>query len=238
MPRRRVVLVVGGSSGIGSAVAARFAADGDLVIAASRTRGSTPPNVEYRYVDVLRPGTVTDLVAGVVDDHGGLDVAINAAGVPSWRAVADLSESEWSSIIDTNLNGAWRCMQAEMQAMRGRDGCIVNISSRIGRHLRLPMQGAYAAAKAGLTALTATAARESIGDGIRINTVSPGAIDTGMSLWPDETPEMAAARVTVTVPAGRLGSPAEVAAAVAWLCSPEAAFVVGADLVIDGGSSA
>jgi NAD(P)-dependent dehydrogenase (short-subunit alcohol dehydrogenase family) len=119
-----------------------------------------------------------------------------------------------------------------------RAGAIVNIASNIGAHSRREGFGAYAASKAAVSALTRTAAREYIGDRIRINAVSPGPTDTPMSLRPGETEADRAARLKTALPIGRVGALEEVTAAVLWLASSEAGFTVGHDLVVDGGATA
>lgn len=130
-------------------------------------------------------------------------------------------------------------MKHEIDHMRGHGGgVIVNMASNIGAHSRRPGMAAYAASKAAVSVLTQTAARDHIGDGIRINAVSPGATDTSMSRRPGETDADRDARLTTVVPIGRLGSTREIANAVLWLASDEAWFTVGHDLVVDGGATA
>jgi NAD(P)-dependent dehydrogenase (short-subunit alcohol dehydrogenase family) len=130
-------------------------------------------------------------------------------------------------------------MKHEISHMRSHGGgVIVNIASNVGSHVTRPGLGAYGASKAGVSVLTRAAALECIDDGIRVNSISPGATDTQMSFRPGETHEDRAGRIHDTIPIRRLGTVEEIAAAVVWLASPEAAFVVGQDLVLDGGASA
>jgi NAD(P)-dependent dehydrogenase (short-subunit alcohol dehydrogenase family) len=150
-----------------------------------------------------------------------------------------LHEDAWQRLIATNLTGTFLCMKHEIRHMREHGGgAIVNIASNIGAHLRLPALTAYAASKAAVSALTAGAARECIADGVRINAVSPGPSDTSMSLRPGEDTAQRAARLRTTSPIGRVAALDEVASAVLFAASPQAAFVVGHDLVVDGGASA
>jgi NAD(P)-dependent dehydrogenase (short-subunit alcohol dehydrogenase family) len=142
-------------------------------------------------------------------------------------------------VLGTNVTGTWLCLKHEIAHMRAHGGgAIVNMASNIGAHGRLPNLAAYAASKAAVSALTRTAARDHIADGVRINAVSPGATDTDMSRRPGETDADRAARLKDAIPLGRVGATAEVAAAVLWLASDEAAFTVGHDLVVDGGATA
>jgi NAD(P)-dependent dehydrogenase (short-subunit alcohol dehydrogenase family) len=142
-------------------------------------------------------------------------------------------------VIGTNLTGTWLCMKHEIAHMRAHGGgAIVNMASNIGSHGRIPGMAAYAASKAAVSVLTRTAARDHIADGVRINAVSPGPTDTGMSLRPGETDADRAERLKAAIPLGRVGATAEVAAAVLWLASDEAGFTVGHDLVVDGGATA
>lgn len=129
-------------------------------------------------------------------------------------------------------------MKYELALMReGKGGAIVNMAANIGAHMTIPYLSAYTASKAAVSALTRVAALECIADGIRVNAVSPGLVDTDMSLFPGESRAQRDARVKGAIPADRVAAPAEVAAAVLWLASDDARFVVGHDLVIDGAAS-
>ncbi|WIY02472.1 glucose 1-dehydrogenase [Amycolatopsis mongoliensis] len=243
----KVVLVTGGGSGIGLTTAKAFAAEGATVVVAGRDEQRLASAVKEIgdaasavQVDVTDSADVARMVATVVERHGGLDVAVNNAGVLGSPApVADLDEDDFGAVIGTNLTGTWLCLKHEVAHMRAHGGgAIVNMASNIGAHGRLPRMAAYAASKAAVSALTRTAARDHIADGVRINAVSPGATATDMSLRPGETDADRAARLKDAIPLGRVGATAEVAAAVLWLASDEAAFTVGHDLVVDGGATA
>jgi len=243
----KVVLVTGGGSGIGLATAKAFAAEGATVVVAGRDEQRLASAVKEIgdaasavTVDVTDSADVARMVGTVVERHGGLDVAVNNAGILGSPApVADLDEDAFGAVIGTNLTGTWLCLKHEVAHMRAHGGgAIVTIASNIGAHGRLPNMAAYAASKAAVSALTRTAARDHIADGVRINAVSPGATDTDMSLRPGETDADRAARLKGAIPLGRVGATAEVAAAVLWLASDEAAFTVGHDLVVDGGATA
>lgn len=245
----KTVLVTGGGSGIGRAAALAFGRTGAAVAVAGRSPGSLDQTVQLlreagasasaHAADVTRSGEVASLITDVAIRHGGLDIAFNNAGAAFPGLVADLGEADWQASLDVNLTGTWLSMKAEIAWMRAHGGgCIVNMASTIGAHRSAPGMGAYAAAKAGVSALTRTAAREYIGDGIRINAISPGPIDTPGSRRPGETDTQRDQRLAATVPVGRAGHLDEVADAVLWLASPSAAFAVGCDLVLDGGSTA
>ncbi|MFF4324764.1 SDR family NAD(P)-dependent oxidoreductase [Streptomyces sp. NPDC001568] len=247
----KTVLVTGAGSGIGRAIALAFAAEGASVVAAGRTAepldetvaliekaGGTAAAVT---ADVTRSDDVKALVRRTVEHFGSLDVAVNNAGVFRGGApIADLPEEDWRTLLDTNVTGVLLSLQAEVARMRDQPtgGVIVNISSNLGTHTRIPGAAGYIATKAAVTALTRAAALDHIADGIRINAVSPGPAATTMSLRPGETDADRATRIKGEVPLGRISSTAEVAAAVLYLASPDAASTVGTDLVIDGGSSA
>ncbi len=243
----KVVLVTGGGSGIGLTTAKAFAAEGATVVVAGRDEQRLVSAVKEIgdaasavTVDVTDSADVARMVDTIVARHGRLDVAVNNAGILGSPApVADLDEDDFGAVIGTNLTGTWLCLKHEVAHMRAHGGgAIVTIASNIGAHGRLPNMAAYAASKAAVSALTRTAARDHIADGVRINAVSPGATDTDMSLRPGETDADRAARLKDAIPLGRVGATAEVAAAVLWLASDEAAFTVGHDLVVDGGATA
>ncbi|WP_067814386.1 SDR family NAD(P)-dependent oxidoreductase [Actinomadura kijaniata] len=246
----RVVLVTGASGVLGRATALAFARAGATVAVAGRDPESTGRTVELIAAeggtasaitaDVTVSADVARMVATTVERHGGLHVAFNNAGVAApFGPVADLPEDDWTRVIDTNLTGVFLSMKHEIAHMRAHGGgTIVNTASVIGAHQRLPGLGAYAAAKAGVSALTRAAAREAIADGVRINAISPGPIDGPMSYRPGETRAERDARMGGRLPLGRVAAPGEIARAVLWLASEESGFVVGEDHVIDGGAAA
>ncbi|MEV8047797.1 SDR family NAD(P)-dependent oxidoreductase [Streptomyces griseoluteus] len=247
----RTVLVTGAGSGIGRGIALAFATEGASVVAAGRTaapleetvalieaKGGTAAAIT---ADVSRSEDVRNLVRRTVDRFGSLDVAVNNAGVFRGGApVADLPEEDWRTLLDINVTGVMFGLQAEIARMRTQPGggAIVNIASNLGAHRRAKGMAAYIASKAAVSALTRAAALDHIADGVRINAVSPGPSDTTMSLRPGETGAGRAARMKDVAPLGRVSSTAEIAAAVLYLASPDAASVVGTDLVVDGGAAA
>jgi NAD(P)-dependent dehydrogenase (short-subunit alcohol dehydrogenase family) len=246
----RVALVTGGGSGIGRAIARAFAREGATVVVAGRRAEPLAETVAQIHgdggtggaavADVTREEDVARLVATVLERHGRLDIASNTAGVlGATGPLHEVDEPAFAAVVNTNLTGLWLSMKHEIAHMRGNGGgIIVNTSSNVGAHMTRPGLGVYMATKAAVSALTRAAAHEYIGDGIRINAVSPGATATAMSLRPGETEDDRDARLRASVPLGRIGALDEVAAAVLWLASPEAGFAVGHDLVVDGGASA
>ncbi|CAL9416747.1 Glucose 1-dehydrogenase 2 [Streptomyces sp. enrichment culture] len=247
----RTALVTGAGSGIGRAVARALAAEGANVVVAGRRREPLDETVALIEAaggkalavpaDVSRAADVEAAVAAAVEHFGSLDVAVNNAGVLDGRGpVADVDEDAWRRLIDINVTGVFLALRAEVRRMRTQPGggAIVNIASRIGVHSRLPGTTGYAVSKAAVSVLTRGAALDHIADGVRINAVSPGPTETAMSLKPGETEAQRAERMRTELPLGRTSTLDEVAAAVLYLASDDAASVVGADLVVDGGATA
>ncbi|MFC9272600.1 SDR family NAD(P)-dependent oxidoreductase [Streptomyces zhihengii] len=247
---KKTVLVTGAGSGLGRAIALAFATEGASVVAAGRTAPSLDETVGLieaaggtataATADVTDSGQLQNLVRQSVTRFGGLDIAVNNAGILRGTVpVGDLSEEDWDAVLRTNVTGVWLAMKHEIAHMKANGGgSIVNISSNLGAHLRIPNLAAYITSKAAVSALTRAAALDHIHQGIRINAVSPGASAAPMSLLPGETEADRAERVKTQNPLGRVAEASEVAAAVLYLASPAAGAVVGADLVIDSGSSA
>ncbi|MCK9932539.1 SDR family oxidoreductase [Frankia sp. Mgl5] len=190
--------------------------------------------------DVTVAEDVATLVRATTDRFGGLHVAVNNAGLVGPPApVADLPIDAWNTVVGTNLTGVWLSLKYEVAHMRDNgSGTIVNVASNIGVHGRRPGLAAYAASKAAVSVLSRAAARDHIADNVRINAVSPGATDTELSLRPGESVADRDTRIRGTVPAGRVADTSEIATAILWLASDEARYVVGTDLVIDGGTTA
>lgn len=247
----KTVLVTGAGSGIGRTVALAFAAEGARVAVAGRTAASLDETVALIEqaggtaaaftADVSREDAMRALVAATVTRFGSLDVAVNNAGVlRGGGPIGELATDDWRAMLDINLTGVFLALQAEIAQMRTQEngGAIVNIGSNLGAHKRIPGAAGYQATKAAVSALTRAAALDHIQDGVRINAVSPGASATTMSLRPGESEAERAVRMKGASPLGRVSTTAEIAAAVLYLASDDAASAVGTDLVIDGGASA
>ncbi|PWI18547.1 short-chain dehydrogenase [Streptomyces sp. Act143] len=247
----KTALVTGAGSGIGRAIAVSLAAEGAQVVAAGRRREPLEETVRLIEeaggkalavaADVTDATDVQALVAAAVDRFGSLDVAVNNAGVfRGGLPLADLPEADWHEQLAVNLTGVFLALRAEVRQMRTQaaGGAIVNIASIFGAHARTPGAAAYAATKAAVSVLTRGAALDHIRDGVRINAVSPGAVETPMSLRPGETAADRAERAAQTLPLGRISTTDEIAAAVLYLASDDASSVVGTDLVVDSGATA
>ena len=217
-------VVTGGTRGIGAAIAQRLRDDGFKVVAVSRNGGDAT-------CDVTDPVAVTETFTSLAQEHGPILVLVNNAGIRDDTLAISMSTDAWTSVIDTNLNGAFHCTHAALTGMlRARWGRIVNVSSVVAERAN-PGQANYVAAKAGLLGFTRTVAREMARKGITCNAVTPGVIETDMTA--DLEGDLLGA-----VPAGRVGRPEEVAAAVSFLVSDEAEYVNGATLSVDGGLGA
>lgn len=246
----QVVVITGAAGGLGSALSSAFAAEGAHVVLVGRDssrleqiRRLLPPSSASALVvptDVRSAGEVHRLFSTIESRFGRLDVLVNNASKWQCAKSAEFDDSTWDEIIATNLTGSWRCLKAAIQLMLagGHGGSITSILSVIGNHVAVPETGAYGAAKAGVEALSRTAAKEYVQCGIRINTVSPGAFNGPMSKLEGESDVERKQRFAPIIPAGRIGTLDELVAAVLWICSAEASFVVGHDLVVDGGFSA
>lgn len=252
----KVALITGGSSGIGRATALAFSREGAKVVIAARgvERGEEAAHkvsaaggqAIFIRADMSRPEDIEGLVARTVDAYGRLDCAFNnAATEGTLRVVADFTEEEFDDIIGVNLKGVWLCMKYQIRQMLRQQpsgGVIVNTSSING--LGGVAQGAlYAATKAGVLALTKSAAQEYAQQGIRVNALVAGGFRTPMLERVFERssggdPEVAAAvegQLSEMVLLKRIGRPEEAAEAVVWLCSEAASYVTGHSMIVDGG---
>ncbi len=245
----KVALVTGSGAGIGRASAVAFAKEGAKVVVTDIAVEGGNETVEiikkaggeaiFVKADVSKASEVETLINKVISTYGRLDYAHNNAGIEGKMVLtADCTEEDWDRIININLKGIWLCMKNEIpQMLKQGGGAIVNTSSIAGL---VGFQGmpAYTASKFGVNGLTKVAALDYAKDNIRINSICPGVIHTAMvDRLVAANPEMEPALVKGT-PVGRMAKPEEIASAVVWLCSDEASFVTGNNMVVDGGYTA
>jgi NAD(P)-dependent dehydrogenase (short-subunit alcohol dehydrogenase family) len=237
-----VAIVTGAGSGIGRAVAIAFGARGDVVVCADIDEASAAESSSIvgasaspARVDVTDAGACDELIDGVVAEHGHVDVLVTCAGIEVGGPADELSDDAWRRVIDVNLSGSFWCARAAGRAMisAGDGGRIVLIGS-INSRIALAGQAAYCSSKGGVAMLGAALAVDWARHGITVNTVGPGVVDTPMSATSLADPERRAMLMGRT-PLGRPAAPEEIAAAVAFLTTPEASYVTGAYLPVDGG---
>ena len=227
----RSVLVTGGNRGIGLAIARRLAAAGDSVTVTSRS-GAEVPGLTVAQCDVRDASAVDAAFTAAEAEHGPVEVVVANAGITRDQLLALMSEDDFGAVIDTNLTGAYRVAKRAVRPMiRMRRGRIIFISSVVGL-LGSGGQANYAASKAGLVGLARSLARELGTRNITVNVVAPGFVDTDMTAALADDKKAA---ILAGVPLRRLASADEVAAAVAFLASADAAYITGAVLPVDGG---
>ncbi|MBM9535751.1 3-oxoacyl-ACP reductase FabG [Desulfobulbus alkaliphilus] len=240
---KTIALVTGGSRGIGRAICVRLASMGAEVginyvanpAAAEETlrqiqeQGGKGFTVRF---DVADAQAVQEQIKEIIASHGRIDILVNNAGITRDGLMARMKEEDWDSVLDTNLKGAFLCSKAVMKTMmKNRRGRIINVSSVVG-FVGNGGQVNYGAAKAGLSGLTKSMARELAGRNITVNCVAPGYIITDMT---DGLPEDAQEALKAQIPLGTLGTPEDVAASVGFLASPDGNYITGQTLHVNGG---
>ena len=239
----KIALVTGGSRGIGRAICLEFARQGaDVAVNYAGNEAAARETVEACEAlgvkalaikaDVADPKACEDMVKQVLDAFGRIDILVNNAGITRDGLTLQMKEEDFDAVLDTNLKGAFCCCKAVYRPMmRQRYGRIINMSSIVGLRGN-PGQANYAASKAGLIGLTKSLAKELATRGVTVNAVAPGFIDTDMTA---AMPQAAREATLASIPMGRMGAPEDVAKAVAFLASDEAAYVTGQVLAVDGG---
>jgi NAD(P)-dependent dehydrogenase (short-subunit alcohol dehydrogenase family) len=247
MTESRVAVVTGGAYGIGRGIVREFASKGAAVVIADRDadRGAalessisaTSAQVLFVHADVRIESHIQALMGRISEAFGQIDVLCNNAGIERYRRPEEYTIEDWDSISETNLRGAFLCTKYAYPLLKRVRGCVVNISS-VQAFANEPQISAYAASKAGLLGLTRSMALDFAADGVRVNAVCPGAIQSGMMepfIKDHPDPEEAVMAIGRTIPLGRVGQPEDIAQAVYFLSSEAAAYITGAVLVVDGG---
>lgn len=230
----RTALVTGASRGIGRAIAAELARAGAMVVIGYRSGVEEAESLAGEIGGRAVQADVADAEQAkrLVEEAGELDILVNNAGITRDGLLVRMPDEDWRAVLDTNLGGSFHtCRAAARGMMKKRSGAIVNVSSVVGLHGN-PGQTNYAAAKAGIIGFTKSLARELGNRGVRANVVAPGYVETRLT---EELPGELKELMLQNTPLGRFGSPEDVAGAVRFLCSDEAAFITGEVLLVDGG---
>ncbi len=237
----QVALVTGASRGIGAAIAQELAGRGLKVIGTATTEAGAAaittalaayPGCRGAALNVNDAAAAESLIDAIVKEHGALHVLVNNAGITRDTVAMRMKDEDWDAVLDTNLKAVFRMSRAVMRPMmKQRYGRIVSITSVVGASGN-PGQANYAAAKAGVAGMTRALARELGSRGITVNCVAPGFIATDMTAALGEDQQKA---LTGQIPLGRLGQPTDIAHAVAYLASPQAGYVTGQELHVNGG---
>jgi 3-oxoacyl-[acyl-carrier protein] reductase len=235
-----IALVTGATRGIGAAIAERLARDGARVIGTATTvDGAARISAALAssggrgvVLDVAKPESIEAVIEDVEGREGAVGILCNNAGITRDTLLLRMKDEDWAAVLDTNLASVFRLSKAVLRGMmKARKGRIVSITSVVGLTGN-PGQANYAAAKAGILGFTKSLAREVGSRGITVNAVAPGFIDTDMTRALGDTQRAA---LNNQIPLGRLGLPADIAAAVAFLCSPDGAYITGETLHVNGG---
>ena len=235
-----IALVTGASRGIGAAIADELAAHGATVIGTATSEAGANAIGERlaaqgghgRVLNVTEPGAVEALIEGIAKDIGAVSILVNNAGITRDNLLMRMKDEDWQAILDTNLTSVYRTSKAVMRAMmKARKGRIINIASVVGVTGNAG-QANYAAAKAGIIAFSKSLAKEIGSRGITVNVVAPGFIDTDMTR---DLPEDARNAMLGQIALGRLGQPADIARAVAFLAGPAGSYITGETLHVNGG---
>ena len=236
----QIALVTGASRGIGQAVADELVKCGAKVIGTATTADGAkaidarlkPSGGAGLALNVTAPNACEEIIEQIVKEFGGINILVNNAGITRDNLAMRMKSEEWTEVIDTNLSAVFRLSQAVLRPMmKARAGRIINITSIVG-HMGNPGQANYAAAKSGVSGMTRALAREIGSRNITVNCVAPGFIDTDMTRALSEEQQNA---LKVNIPLARLGSPEDVAQAVAFLASPAASYITGNTLHVNGG---
>lgn len=244
--RNKVALITGAGQGIGRAIAEVFAEEGaDVAINDKSASADALRAVEHirsknrramlAVADVSKRDEIETMFDRVWDEMGPIDILVNNAGIETIIPFLDLTDEQWSDVVNTNLRGEWMCSQAFCRRVVGaeRTGAIVNIGS-IQAGKVLPGRTHYAPAKLAIEGLTRNVSAEVTPRGIRVNCIHPGVIETGMTEWVMKRPDLLAG-LCEQISMGRVGQPREVATVAAFLASDEAAYVTGQSIYVDGG---